>query len=376
MHSPFHYGSLVYGSDFLNRKADIDRIAYNIRSMNSSILISPRRWGKSSLVRQVALHFKNDSDFVFCFVDAFPLKSEEEFLEQFAKTVLKAFSRKLEDVLAAAKEFLTGILPTLSFSVDPNSEVALKFAITDKKSAEEILMLGEKLAAKHNKKLVVCIDEFQNIEQFANPLEFQKLLRSYWQNQPHVCFVIYGSKRHMMQEMFAKRNYPFYKFGDFITLEKITTAEWVPYICEKFAQHGKSISAELAAQLVESVSRHTQYVQHLAHLAFYVTPEGEKLTSALLEQAIQIVIKDNQPLFQQEFQQLSKQQVAFLRMLMNGVTSGFSKKENLKKYDLNSSAAVSKILAALEKKDIIDRYGNEVIFTDPVFKLWLKQILA
>lgn len=376
MSSPFHYGSIVYGADFLNRKADIDRIAYNIRSMNSSILISPRRWGKSSLVRQVALNLKNDSDFVFCFVDTFPLKSEEEFLEQFAKTVLKAFSNKLEEVLAAAKEFLTGILPTLSFSVDPNSEVALKFSITDKKSAEEILMLGEKLAAKHNKKLVVCIDEFQNIEQFANPLDFQKLLRSYWQNQPHVCFVIYGSKRHMMQEMFAKRNYPFYKFGDLITLEKINTAEWVPYICEKFAQNGKSISAELAAQLVESVSRHTQYVQHLAHLAFYVTPEGEKLTSALLEQAIQILIKDNQPLFQQEFEQLSRQQVAFLRMLMHGVTSGFTKNENLKKYDLNSSAAVSKILAALEKKDIIDRYGTEVIFTDPVFKLWLKQILA
>lgn len=376
MSSPFHYGSIVYGADFLNRKADIDRIAYNIRSMNSSILISPRRWGKSSLVRQVALNFKTDSDFVFCFLDTFPLKSEEEFLEQFAKTVLKAFSSKLEEVLSVATEFLTSILPTLSFSVDPNSEVALKFSITDKKSSEEILMLGEKLAAKHNKKLVVCIDEFQNIEQFSNPLDFQKLLRSYWQNQPHVCFVIYGSKRHMMQEMFAKRNYPFYKFGDLITLEKIETAEWVPYICDKFEQSRKGISAELAGELVESVNRHTQYVQHLAHLAFYVTPVGEALTQELLQKAVQILIKDNQPLFQQEFLQLSKQQVAFLRMLMNGVKSGFTKNENLKKYDLKSSAAVSKILAALEKKDIIDRYGTEVIFTDPVFKLWLKQILV
>jgi AAA+ ATPase superfamily predicted ATPase len=375
MSSPFSYGGIVYGADFLNRKADIDRIAYNIRSMNSSILISPRRWGKSSLVRQVALTFTEDDDFVFCFLDAFPLKSEEEFLEQFAKTVLKAFSSKLEEVLAAAKEFLTGILPTLSFSVDPNSEVALKFAISDKKSAEEILMLGEKLAAKHNKKLVVCIDEFQNIEHFAHPLDFQKLLRSYWQNQPNVCFVIYGSKRHMMHEMFAKRSYPFYKFGDLITLEKISTAEWVPYICQKFAQNGKSISPELAADLVESVSRHTQYVQHLAHLAFYFTPDGEAMTAAELEQSIQTLIKDNQPLFQAEFEQLSKQQVAFLRMLMGGVTSGFTKSENLKKYDLNSSAAVSKILAALEKKDIIDRYGTEVNFTDPVFRLWLNRIL-
>ena len=62
-------------------------------------------------------------------------------------------------------------------------------------------------------------------------------------------------------------------------------------------------------------------------------------------------------------------------MLMSGITSGFTKNENLKRFEIKSSSAISKIIQALEKKDIIDRYGSEISFTDPVFKLWLKRIL-
>lgn len=376
MQSPFNYGSVLFGRDFLNREDVIARLQYNIKSQNSTVLISPRRWGKSSLVRQVANTFEGDKEYVFCFIDIFPIKSETEFLEVYAKAVLKAFSSKLDDIIAATKAFLKSIAPALSFSVDPNSEVSLKFNLNDTKDASEILMLGENLAKKNNKKLVVCLDEFQNIEQFDDPLGFQKKLRSYWQNQPHVSFVIYGSKRHMMHEMFAKRNYPFYKFGDLITLEKISTEKWVPYIQKRFKAANKKISKHLATALVESVLKHTQYVQHLAHLAFYYTPEGGELTEALLEKSIQNLMKDLQPLFQIEFEHLTQQQLAFLKMLMSGIQSGFTKNENLKKFGIKSSSAVSKIMAALEKKDIIDRFGTEINFTDPVFKLWLKRILA
>jgi AAA+ ATPase superfamily predicted ATPase len=375
MDSPFVYGSVLSGKNFLNRKDEIERLRFNIKSRNSSVLISPRRWGKSSLVKQVAHTFDNESKYVFCFIDVFPLKSEKEFLELYAKSVLRAFESKFDELIKTAKEFLSSITPAISFSIDPNAEVQLKLNLTDTKSAEDILLLSQKLAKKHKKTLVVCLDEFQNIEQFNDPLNFQKTLRSFWQNQNDVCFLIYGSKRHMMYQMFAKRSYPFYKFGDLITLEKINTEEWVPYLQKHFKARGKSISKKLAEKLVESVNRHTQYVQHLAHLAFYHTPDGKALTEENLDKSIANLIKDNQPLFQAEFEQLSKQQVSFLKMLMSGITSGFTKNENLKRFEIKSSSAVTKILQALEKKDIIDRYGSEISFTDPVFRLWLKRIL-
>lgn len=375
MDSPFVYGSVLSGKNFLNRQDEVERLRFNIKSRNSSVLISPRRWGKSSLVRQVAHTFQGESKYVFCFIDVFPLKSEKEFLELYAKSVLRAFEGKFDELIKTAKEFLSSITPALSFSIDPNSDVQLKLNLTDTKSAEEILLLGQKLAKKHKKTLVVCLDEFQNIEQFNDPLSFQKTLRSFWQNQEDVCFLIYGSKRHMMYQMFAKRSYPFYKFGDLITLEKITTEQWVPYLQKHFKARGKSISKKLAERLVESVNRHTQYVQHLAHLAFYHTPDGKALTEENLEKSINNLIKDNQPLFQVEFEQLSQQQLAFLKMLISGVKSGFTKSENLKKFGIKSSSGISKITAALEKKDIIDRFGTEINFTDPVFRIWLDRLL-
>lgn len=376
MNSPFHYGSVLSGNDFLNREETIARLQYNIKSQISTVLISPRRWGKSSLVKQVAKSFEGDKNYVFCFIDTFPIKSESAFLEVYTKSVLKAFSTKLDDIVSATKAFLKSIAPALSFSVDPNSEISLKLNLSETKDASEILMLGENLAKKNKKTLVICLDEFQNIEQFKDPLSFQKLLRSYWQHQPHVCFVIYGSKRHMMHQMFATRSYPFYKFGDLITLDKIATEKWVPYIQRRFKAANKKISKKLTTQLVESVSQHTQYVQHLAHLAFYHTPDGGEMTDEILETSIQNLMKDLQPLFQVEFEQLSQQQLAFLKMLISGVKSGFTKNENLKKFGIKSSSGISKILSALEKKDIIDRFGTEINFTDPVFKLWLQRLVG
>jgi hypothetical protein len=117
-------------------------------------------------------------------------------------------------------------------------------------------------------------------------------------------------------------------------------------------------------------------VQHLAHLAFYHTPEGGEMTAEILETSIQNLMKDLQPLFYVEFEQLSQQQLAFLKMLISGVKSGFTKNENLKKFGIKSSSGISKITSALEKKDIIDRFGTEINFTDPVFKLWLQRLVA
>ena len=125
---------------------------------------------------------------------------------------------------------LVRFIPNLSFSPDPGTELKLSMDWEQvKKDPDDILDLAEKIAIKAKKKLVLCIDEFQNIAEFKDSLGFQRKLRSHWQLHQHVSYCIYGSKRHMLMEVFSSPSMPFYKFGDLIFLEKIKEEEWITF---------------------------------------------------------------------------------------------------------------------------------------------------
>lgn len=86
---------------------------------------------------------------------------------------------------------------------------------------EEVLKLPEVIAQSKGYRIVVCVDEFQQIGDFPDSLTFQKKLRGIWQLQSHVSYCLYGGKKHMMEQMFQNQSYPFYRFGDFFYLNKI-----------------------------------------------------------------------------------------------------------------------------------------------------------
>ena len=104
---------------------------------------------------------------------------------------------------------------------------------------DEVLDLAEKIAREKGLKVVVCVDEFQNIAEFSEPGYFQKKLRSHWQHHQHVAYCLYGSKRHMMLDVFTNASKPFYKFGNLLFLNKIETSCLVEFFQGRFADTGK-----------------------------------------------------------------------------------------------------------------------------------------
>ncbi len=134
---------------------------------------------------------------------------------------------------------------------------------------DEILQLPEKIAQKKGCNIVVCIDEFQQIAEFKDSKTFQKRLRSIWQLQKSVSYCLFGSKKHLMNELFEKEP-SVYKFGDAIYLTKIGTADWW-IIVGRFEATGKQISKELAEKICQRVDNHSSYVQQLAWLVWIHT---------------------------------------------------------------------------------------------------------
>lgn len=305
----------------------------------------------------------------------FSCRSDRDFYDTFASAVLKQTSSKLDEWLENARLFLSRISPKFSFGPDPMTDFSVSLEMNPKSDdVDEILQLPEKIAQKKGYSIVVCIDEFQQIAEFDDSKTFQKKLRTVWQLQEHTSYCLFGSKKHLMNELFEKKSLPFYKFGDVMYLQKINAADWVNYICGRFEATGKVIDRELAERICKLVDNHSSYVQHLAWLVWVHT--DKVATPQDLEMAYEDIIDQNTPLFEKQTENLSTYQMNFLRAVIDGVRSEFTSQMILHKYELGSSANVSIIRRALVKKELIEIENRQVSIPDPVMQVWLRRKLT
>lgn len=370
---PFVFGVAASGDNFTDRKSETARLLTNFRSGVNTVLISPRRWGKTSLVRK-ACRLAQTDELKIVYLDIFSCRSDADFYDAFASAVLKQTSTKVEEWMENIRQFLSRISPKISLGADPAADFSLSLELTPKREGiDEILQLPEKIAEKKGCRIVVCIDEFQQIGEFKDSKTFQKRLRSVWQLQKHVSYCLFGSKKHLMNELFECKSLPFYKFGDAIYLQKIATADWVGYIRSRFEATGKSIPAELAEEICRRVDNHSSYVQQLAWLVW--TRTGKEATRQELEAAFQDIIDQNTPLFKKQTESLTSFQMNFLRAIIDGVHSEFTTQEVMRKYQLGSSANVSIIKRALIKKELIEIDKRKAVIPDPIMKVWLQREL-
>ena len=371
---PFIFGVATSGDNFTDREKETERLLLNFRHGVNTVLISPRRWGKTSLVQKVCGLAQSDKLKVV-YLDIFSCRSDKDFYDAFATAVLKQTSSKLEDWLENIRLFLSRISPKISMGTDPTMDLSVSLEMNPKSNdVDEILQFPEKIAKKKGCNIVVCIDEFQQIAEFKDSKTFQKRLRTVWQLQKSVSYCLFGSKKHLMNELFEKKSLPFYKFGDVIYLPKIGTSDWVDYICGRFEATGRQISRELAERICRIVDNHSSYVQQLAWLVWIHTDKAA--TEQNLEAAYRDIIDQNTPLFEKQTESLTTNQMNFLRAVIDGVHSEFTTQEVLQKYRLGSSANVSIVKRALVKKELIEIEKRQVVIPDPVMKEWLKRELG
>lgn len=372
--SPFVFGVQVEGDTFTDRREETERLKSNFIYGVNTILISPRRMGKTLLVDKVCSLVESEN-IKIARIDAFGCRSENDFINAFATAVVRATSNKWEEWMENAKVFLSRYVPKISFGQDPINDfsLSLEYNISNQ-TAEDVLRLPEVIAQSKGYRIVVCIDEFQQIGDFKDSLAFQKKLRGIWQLQSHISYCLYGSKKHMMEQMFQNQSYPFYRFGDFFYLSKISEEDWVKYICQRFELTGKHISEELAREICLVTDRYSSYVQQLAWFVWLRTADSSEATSDDVEYGINCLLDACEPLFIQQTEDLSAYQMNFLHALANGVHNGFTQSAILKDYSLGTAANITRLKKALVDKDLIMATGPRYLeISDPILTLWLKK---
>ncbi len=368
----FIYGVAVEGDNFTDRVKETNRLKSDFENGQNVILISPRRMGKTSLVKKVQSLINTDTTIVV-YMDIYDCRSEYDFYNRLATSVLKQTSGKTELILQNIKDFLIRLNPSISFGSDPNNEFSISLGITPKEySAEEILELPEKIAKKINKHIVICIDEFQQIGEFADSLSIQKKMRGVWQLQSNVSYCLFGSKKHMLSSMFQNKKMPFYQFGDIVFLQAISTEDWIPFIRNKFKEKNIEISDELIRKICSSVDNQSSYVQQLAWNVM-LNAENE-VTEETVEVAINDMLSQNTLLFMQQIEGLTSYQMNFLKAISDGVHNDFTSQKILSSYELGAKSNIMRIKNVLIHKELIEKTSEGIFFTDPIFKLWMKRI--
>lgn len=372
MKTPFVYGKIATGNYFTDRENEIKLLKQNFTHGINTILISPRRWGKSSLVKRAADEIlSTEKDIRIIHIDMFNIRSEEEFYKSVSENILQSVSGKIEDIIANTKEFMKQWVPKITFSPDDQQEFSFGLNWQDvKRQPNEILDLAEHIATEKGLKIVLCIDEFQNISYFDDPLAFQKKLRSHWQKHQNASYCLYGSKRHMLLNVFTSPSMPFYKFGSLMFLDKIPTEYWKDFIQKQFKATGKTITKKQSSQIALMADNHPYYVQQLAQLCWLRT--DKEITDSIINEALESLVMQLSLLFLNLTESLRTTQVNFLHAVLSGVKK-FSATTTLSNYQLGTSANVNRIKKALIGKEIIDDQGGRIEILDPVYAIWLKK---
>ncbi|HEC44275.1 MAG TPA: ATP-binding protein [Bacteroides sp.] len=370
MNSPFLYGTAVTGEHFTNRTEEILRLRNNFLNGRNTVIISPRRIGKTSLVKYAAELYMDNPDrdkIQFCFIDLYKARDAEDFYKIFVTSIIKSTSSKLDEWLQNVRSFLGKLVPKISLGSDPQSEFSLSFDyINSEMDFDEVFDLPEKLAEKYSLKLIICLDEFQNLEYFKESLLFQKRARAAWQHHKKTSYIIYGSKMHMMGNLFQEQSMPFYRFGDMLFLERIENKSLNNYVVNAFYRTGKNISSEITESMVNLMEAHPYYVQQMADILWNRTKTN--VNEDLLNEALEIFLKQNNPFFQGIIENLTNSQLSFINALISG-EKHFTSAEVLHKYKLGSSANIKRIKEALIKKNIITIAPRGIVFEEPAIRI-------
>jgi len=372
MNSPFVFGTTVSTYSFTNRENETKKLKANLLGGVNTMIIAPRRWGKSSLVEKVIFEIaakKGNPKTVI--LDLFSFGNKEEFLEGFARSIIKASSPRWQEWMSSGRDFFKSLIPKLSIGASPDTDFSISFDWKElKKHEDEILNLPEMIAKKKGIKFIVCLDEFQNLASFPEYDDFEKKMRALWQRQKSVTYCLYGSKRHMMIDIFNNSSKPFYRFGDIMVLPKIARERWADFICQGFANTNKKISASDAESIAGLMKDTSWYVQQLAHYTWLLTKKTvtvKELNAAILE-----LIYANAPFYQKETEVLSLTQLNLLKAVAKGEAQ-FTSTLVMQHYLLGTPNNVSKNKNILINNDLIQEIDGRYEFVDPAFELWFNK---
>ena len=374
--NPFVYGEIVTAAAFADREDERARLARDLASGQKVFLISPRRYGKSSLVRDVMRGLARRK-ILTIEVTVAASSSYIGFLENYAHTLLAA-DTPVSRLKHWAGELLRAIKPEIRFDADPlgKARFALSFpavrtARDTARVANEVFQLPARIAEARRQRLAIALDEFQAITAF-NGGSVEQALRAAVQEQRQVGYVFSGSEPSLMERMLGPRR-PFYKAGPVLRLDKIDPNDFAVFIEARFQGSGIRPAAGLGEAIVDLAANVPYDVQRLAHETWDdVKAAGRKLaTLDDLHATLMRLLGEHHTVFEESWQRLTLPQRAVLRALVVEEGRELMSADVRSRHRLPGTSTIQAALAALMRQDIIAKDRDRYTTVDSLYREWV-----
>lgn len=368
--NPFTLKEIPPGTAFCDRQKELSDLIALGKAAQNVLLFSPRRYGKTSLVRRAQDALASEGILtVYC--DLFGVSSTDEIAGRIARSIY-AITRRNESLFQKAIRFLTSFRPVLSPSPDGGISVTVQPAY--RSEAMELLdttmgalggFIGDVPDLVH-----IVLDEFQEISEVDNSLAVEGRLRHHIQRMK--CgFVFVGSRRRILLEMFNSRKRPFFQSALSYELKMLPREDLIDFIVSRFENAGKSIHPDFAAGIYDLFGGHPYYVQKLCFLLFNAT-KGE-VTQKEITETHRLVLESERALFEAILRKLTAKQIAVITAIAKEPAKKLFAAEYMSRHNLASTGGIQRSLSVLTGEDLVARDPAEGTWTviDPVFRQWL-----
>lgn len=372
MNNPFVTKGYVGPDYFCDRVKETENLVKLLTNDNNMALISPRRLGKTDLIRHCFNQPRIKNHYYTFIIDIYATNSLSDFVEVFGRVILDELKPRGRKVWEGFFNAIKSIQQQISFDINGNPVwgLGLGAAANPSTTLDEIF----NYLKTAGKPCMVAIDEFQKILDYPNGQNIEAALRTHIQKCPNATFLFCGSKRHLMTEIFLSPSRPFYQSVITMGLDPISEDKYAEFAKRQFEKNGKSLHEEVVPQVYNRFYGVTAYLQRIMNVLYLNTDKGEVCTPDMIEDAIDFIIDLNSEHYETLFGQMSeKQRQVFLAIAIEKRARNISSSEFVRKYHLTSPSSVVSAIRGLLDKDFITQDNNEYYVYDYFFPIWLEK---
>lgn len=370
--NPFVTQGYAGSTYFCDRVKETNDIVSLLLNENNIALISPRRLGKTDLIRHCFEQDEIKNQYYTFLIDIYATNSLRDFVNVFGKAILEELKPRGRKVWEQFLGALKSLQPEISFDVNgsPVWGIGLGNLQNPEVTLDEIFHYLEHA----DKPCIVCIDEFQQITRYTEGPNIEAALRTHVQRCRQTTFLFSGSKRHLMNEIFTSPSRPFYQSVITMGLFPISLDKYREFAILKFKEYGKDLEADCVDKVYELFRGVTSCMQRVMNVLFFRTGKGEKCTKDMVDDAVDYLLDLYAENYETQLNQMSERQRTLFRAIaaeghVDNITSG----DFINKYKLWSASSVVSAAKALLEKDYITRENNTYYIYDQFFYLWVKK---
>jgi uncharacterized protein len=364
--NPFIISGYISPEYFCDRKEETARMLNAIRNSRHLTLFSPRRMGKTGLIKHLFYTAEKKKEFIPVYIDILATTSLKEFSEVFGKAVLTALGKN-EAMMKKILKSLSSL--RLKLTIDRfTGEPALSYEINNSREAEHSLDTIFSYLGSQAKRIAIAIDEFQQIAAYPEK-NLEAILRTHLQSVNNVSFIFSGSRRHILTDIFSSPDRPFFNITETMEISSIEPEVYRLFILERFRLGSVIISDKALDRIIQITSLHTFYVQYFCNRLY---SDYKKIDTDQVDLTLNTILKENEPVYASYLNLLTSTQFRVLKAIaINDGVENPTSKEFLSRYDLGAASSVSQAVKSLTDKEFVFVSGTKHRLNDVFLAQWI-----